>query len=185
MQYADSDRSQIDNLEASGNVTLVNGPDAAEAQQAIYDVETGNITLIGDVLLSQGENILSGDEMTVNLADGTAQVSGRVRSVLQPSLRCPTACIWPRGFRSATCANLPQAAGDPRYVDGSGSWRGGGPAGAERLGQDTCFYCIAGLVAPDAGQVRIDGQDATGLPMFAAPGWASAIFRKRCRSSAA
>lgn len=38
-----------------------------------------------------------------------------------------------------------------------------GPNGS---GKTTCFYCVAGLVAPDAGQVLIDGQDATGLPMY-------------------
>nr|WP_111298181.1 LPS export ABC transporter ATP-binding protein [Paracoccus saliphilus] len=38
-----------------------------------------------------------------------------------------------------------------------------GPNGS---GKTTCFYCIAGLVTPDAGQVLIDGRDATRLPMF-------------------
>ncbi|MDB6177219.1 LPS export ABC transporter ATP-binding protein [Paracoccus sp. Z330] len=38
-----------------------------------------------------------------------------------------------------------------------------GPNGS---GKTTCFYCIAGLVPPDAGQVLIDSQDATRLPMF-------------------
>ena len=38
-----------------------------------------------------------------------------------------------------------------------------GPNGS---GKTTCFYCIAGLVASDAGQVLIDGRDATVLPMF-------------------
>ncbi|MCQ0969023.1 LPS export ABC transporter ATP-binding protein (plasmid) [Paracoccus sp. TK19116] len=38
-----------------------------------------------------------------------------------------------------------------------------GPNGS---GKTTCFYCIAGLVQPDAGEVTIDGQDATNLPMF-------------------
>jgi lipopolysaccharide export system ATP-binding protein len=38
-----------------------------------------------------------------------------------------------------------------------------GPNGS---GKTTCFYCIAGLVPPDAGQVLIDGEDATRLPMF-------------------
>ena len=38
-----------------------------------------------------------------------------------------------------------------------------GPNGS---GKTTCFYCVAGLVSPDAGQVMIDGQDATRLPMY-------------------
>ena len=38
-----------------------------------------------------------------------------------------------------------------------------GPNGS---GKTTCFYTIAGLVGPDAGQVVIDGRDVTGLPMY-------------------
>jgi len=38
-----------------------------------------------------------------------------------------------------------------------------GPNGS---GKTTCFYCIAGLIAPEAGVVSIDGRDVTGLPMF-------------------
>ncbi|MFN4061499.1 MAG: LPS export ABC transporter ATP-binding protein [Paracoccus hibiscisoli] len=38
-----------------------------------------------------------------------------------------------------------------------------GPNGS---GKTTCFYCIAGLVTADAGQVLIDGRDVTRLPMF-------------------
>ncbi len=38
-----------------------------------------------------------------------------------------------------------------------------GPNGS---GKTTCFYCVAGLVAPDSGQVLIDGRDATRLPMY-------------------
>lgn len=84
VQYAQGDQQRISALTATGNVTLVSGPDAAEAQQAVYDVEAGTVLLSGDVLLSQGQNVLSGDRMTVDLATGAAQVQGRVRSVLQP-----------------------------------------------------------------------------------------------------
>ena len=38
-----------------------------------------------------------------------------------------------------------------------------GPNGS---GKTTSFYAIAGLVNPDAGQVVIDGRDATYLPMY-------------------
>ncbi len=38
-----------------------------------------------------------------------------------------------------------------------------GPNGS---GKTTCFYAIAGLIAPESGQVIVDGRDATGLPMY-------------------
>jgi lipopolysaccharide export system ATP-binding protein len=38
-----------------------------------------------------------------------------------------------------------------------------GPNGS---GKTTCFYCIAGLINPEGGQVMIDGQEVTLLPMY-------------------
>ena len=38
-----------------------------------------------------------------------------------------------------------------------------GPNGA---GKTTCFYMITGLIRVDQGQITIDGQDVTGLPMY-------------------
>ncbi len=38
-----------------------------------------------------------------------------------------------------------------------------GPNGA---GKTTCFYMMTGLVQPDVGQINLDGQDITRLPMY-------------------
>lgn len=38
-----------------------------------------------------------------------------------------------------------------------------GPNGA---GKTTCFYCVMGLITPDYGDVHINGQDITDLPMY-------------------
>lgn len=82
--YAQGGQQKIEALNASGGVTLVNGPDAAEASEAVYDVGSGRIVLSGDAIVTQGKDVLAGDRIEVNLGDGTASVAGRVRTVLQP-----------------------------------------------------------------------------------------------------
>ncbi|MBQ9270748.1 MAG: LPS export ABC transporter ATP-binding protein [Alphaproteobacteria bacterium] len=38
-----------------------------------------------------------------------------------------------------------------------------GPNGA---GKTTCFYCVTGLITPDYGDIYINGEDITNLPMY-------------------
>ena len=82
--YAGEGNQRISSLRATGGVTLVNGPDAAEASEAAYDVEAGTVALSGDVVLTQGQNVLSGQQASIDLNSGAATVAGRVRTVLQP-----------------------------------------------------------------------------------------------------
>ncbi len=81
----DEGQSAIERMEATGGVTLVSGPDAAESDRADYSIKDGVIVMTGNVLLDQGPNALSADRMTVQLDDGTAQMSGRVKTIIQPS----------------------------------------------------------------------------------------------------
>jgi len=78
-----TDTSEIAQLIASGGVTFVTATEAAEAQRASYDIETGMLTLDGDVLLTQGASAISAARMVINVNDGTAAMEGRVRTVLQ------------------------------------------------------------------------------------------------------
>ena len=73
----------IARLEATGGVTLVSGPDAAESERADYSIDDGTIVMTGNVLLAQGKSAISAERMTVQLEDGTAQMSGRVKTILQ------------------------------------------------------------------------------------------------------
>lgn len=75
----------IDRLEAVGDVILVNGPDAAEADRAEYTIDNGTIVMTGNVLLTQGPNVLTSDKMTVNLTTGTANLVGRVKTIINPA----------------------------------------------------------------------------------------------------
>ena len=74
---------RIENMLARGKVTLVAGEQAAEADEAVYNVDRGNIVMSGNVLFTQGQNALSGGKMTINLADGAARFEGRVRTIFQ------------------------------------------------------------------------------------------------------
>ena len=76
--------SEIAKLLASGGVTLISGEEAAEAEEAEYSVTTGMIEMRGNVLLAQGQITLAAADILVNLNDGTALLSGRVRTILRP-----------------------------------------------------------------------------------------------------
>ncbi|EBA14208.1 LptA/OstA family protein [Roseobacter sp. CCS2] len=78
-----ADTSQIARLIATKGVTFVTAEEAAEAQEADYDITTGLLILAGGVLLTQGPSAISADQMTINVTDGTAAMDGRVRTVLQ------------------------------------------------------------------------------------------------------
>jgi lipopolysaccharide export system protein LptA len=76
---------RIQRMHATGDVVLVNGAEAAEAQEAVYTIDSARIVMTGGVILTQGRNALSGDRFVVNLNDGSGVMEGRVRTILQPA----------------------------------------------------------------------------------------------------
>lgn len=75
----------ISKLTGSGGVKILSGKDTAQAESAVYDVGTGLIHMQGNVSLAQGRNTITAQRMTVNTNDSTAELHGRVRTVLQPT----------------------------------------------------------------------------------------------------
>lgn len=61
---------QILRMDADGNVRLTSPSERAQSRSAIYDVERRLITMIGDVVLNQGQSVLRGQRMVVNLTSG-------------------------------------------------------------------------------------------------------------------
>ena len=72
----DNDTSMIATINASDGVVLVSGAEAAEAD--------GAELMSGNVVLMQGNFALSAKQMRIDLKDGSAQMIGRVKTVLQP-----------------------------------------------------------------------------------------------------
>lgn len=79
-----TDNRAIESLHAEGGVTLAAGTDAATAQTADYRPDTGDLVLIGDVVLTQGAVALSGQKLTLSLTSGTGTMSGRVTTIFTP-----------------------------------------------------------------------------------------------------
>ncbi|MBY6066194.1 LptA/OstA family protein [Leisingera aquaemixtae] len=78
-------KAGIERLEATGNVVLVSGPDAAESRYAEYTIDKGTIVMTGDVLLTQETGTLASNRLEVNLTSGTAKMDGRVKTILNPN----------------------------------------------------------------------------------------------------
>lgn len=79
-----ADGKSIDQLIASGGVTISNLADAAEAQNAVYSIDSGIVVLTGEVLLTQGASAIAGQKLTIDLKAGTGIMEGRVSTTFVP-----------------------------------------------------------------------------------------------------
>jgi lipopolysaccharide export system protein LptA len=79
-----ADQNDIEELVASGGVIVTNLGDAAEAEEAVYTIASGQIVLSGNVLLTQGPAAMAGQKLTINLKDGTGVMEGRVTTTFVP-----------------------------------------------------------------------------------------------------
>lgn len=83
------DGKGIDKVFFSGRVLFASPTDAAEAQEAVYTIATGEVVLTGDVLLTQGATTISGGRLVYNLDAGTGAMDGRVQTVFTPGKANP------------------------------------------------------------------------------------------------
>ncbi|MCL7404467.1 MAG: lipopolysaccharide transport periplasmic protein LptA [Marivivens sp.] len=72
----------ISRLLAEGHVIFVTENDAAQSDQAEYNLTDRRLVMTGNVILTQGASTIASDRMTVNLDTGEAQLDGRVRTTL-------------------------------------------------------------------------------------------------------
>ena len=79
-----ADNKSIELLRADGGVTLAAGTDAATAESAEYSPDTGDLILMGKVVLTQGQAAISGEKLTLSLKSGLGTMSGRVTTIFSP-----------------------------------------------------------------------------------------------------
>ena len=80
VEAAETGSTEIQRMFATGGVTYVNGEDAAESLEAVYEPEAGTLVMTDSVLLTQGTTAIAGSRLTVELDTGTGVMEGRVRT---------------------------------------------------------------------------------------------------------
>ncbi|MCB1394882.1 MAG: LptA/OstA family protein [Rhodobacteraceae bacterium] len=74
---------RIGTLLASGGVTMVTPQEAIEAREAVYSMGDQRLEMTGNVMLVQGQNLLSGERFVADLRAGSGRMIGRVRTIIR------------------------------------------------------------------------------------------------------
>jgi lipopolysaccharide export system protein LptA len=83
VEYSTGDEGRIEYMHATGGVTMLNGSETAEGEEAVYTVDAGTVVLSGDVIVTQGPNVVAGEKLSVNLDTGAGTMEGRVRTIFR------------------------------------------------------------------------------------------------------
>jgi lipopolysaccharide export system protein LptA len=81
---------RIKRLEARGGVVVTQKQQTASGDLGIFDMKTNTVTLTGNVVMTQGKNVLRGERLVVDLTSGVSRVEsgsgggGRVQGLFQP-----------------------------------------------------------------------------------------------------
>ena len=86
--------SQISRLEAKGNVIVTQKDQTATGDTGLFDMKANTVTLLNNVVVSQGPNVLRGERLVVDLTTGVSKVdagssSGPVRMLIQNGVPQP------------------------------------------------------------------------------------------------
>ena len=68
------DQPGISQIDAEGNVFVSSPNETAQGERGIYDVDNKKIWLTGNVVLTQDENIIQGEQLELDLATGQSKV---------------------------------------------------------------------------------------------------------------
>lgn len=80
--------NDLSRVEASGNVYFVTPDQSIRGDRAVYTLANAEVVLTGDVILTQGKNVLTGGRLVYNVRTRTARMDssggGRIQGVFYP-----------------------------------------------------------------------------------------------------
>jgi lipopolysaccharide export system protein LptA len=83
-------QQKIKRLEAHGSVVVLQKDQTATGELGTFDMKANTVTLSGGVMMTQGQNVLRGDKLIVDLTTGVSRVEsgkngqGRVQGLFLP-----------------------------------------------------------------------------------------------------
>ena len=88
-------QQKIKKLEARGGVVVTQKEQTATGDLGLFDMQTNTVTLSGNVVMTQGPNVLRGERLVVDLTSGVSRVEsgkngqGRVQGLFIPGSAGP------------------------------------------------------------------------------------------------
>ncbi len=78
--------SKVSRIEAGPGVTVRSGDQVASADRAVFNMAQDLVTMTGNVLLTQGNDVVRGERLIVNLTTKEGRIEGgRVQTLITPS----------------------------------------------------------------------------------------------------
>ena len=179
--YFDEKGDKIVRTVSTGNVRITTKDcKTGTAKRAEYYDADQRVVLIGDARVWQEDNVVTGERITIYLAEDRSVVEGgRVRGrVFYPKRedaagrRKPPAGQHARedGVEGLVAQGLIKRFRNRVVVDGVDVdiQRGEvvGLLGPNGAGKTTSFYMMVGLLRPEGGRIFLEGEDMTDLPMY-------------------
>jgi lipopolysaccharide export system protein LptA len=81
--YATQDGIDVNRIDASGGVVITSPSETARGDFAVYDLNDGLITMVGNVRLERAGSFLNGGRLTIDLNTGRAVMDAGLRGVGQ------------------------------------------------------------------------------------------------------
>jgi lipopolysaccharide export system protein LptA len=76
---------QVNRIEMAGKVTFTQKDQQGSGDTAVYEKASEMLTMNGNVVLTQGQNVAKGQKLVVNMRTGQARLEGRPRMILVPN----------------------------------------------------------------------------------------------------
>ena len=95
---------KVQKVVSEGNVFFISPSQTARGDHGLYDLASNSITITGDVIVSQGQSVVHGDKMIIDVKSGRATMAssargrgapGRVRGIFYPNGSTPAGAPTP------------------------------------------------------------------------------------------